>query len=327
MVSSSTDLSGRVVVITGAARGMGRAHAEGFLAAGARVVAADVSWNGSEEFRASLDADPNALALEMDITDDAQLDAGDQATLDAFGTTDVLVNNASLLNLGGTRGQATTLETLDEDWTRIFGVNVFGTVKVTRRFIKPMIEKRRGSIINVVSSGLLNFSHGGGFTALRPHTREMPYMASKAAVATMGFYLAYEVQGENIAVNMITPGHSRHGLFVERMRARMDEGRPPGHRPVKPGHAVPIVQFLATQDGSGVTGNSSTWWAGTRSMAWEATKTGRTIRSRRTSRRRSATPSAWPCRSAGSTARNREIAMDFNNGTNAVPSGRPCLAM
>jgi NAD(P)-dependent dehydrogenase (short-subunit alcohol dehydrogenase family) len=233
---------------------MGRAHTEAFLEAKARVVAADVSWAGCEDFRATLDANPNALALDMDITNDAQIDAGYKATLEKFGTTDVLVNNAALLNLGGNRGQATTLETLDEDWPRIFGVNVFGTVKVTRRFIKPMIEQQRGSIINVVSSGLLNFSHGGGFTALRPHTREMPYMSSKAAVATMGFYLAYEVQADNIAVNMVTPGHSTHGWFNDRARMRLAQGRPPGYRPMKPQHAVPIVQFLATQDGSGVTG-------------------------------------------------------------------------
>lgn len=248
------ELEGRVVVVTGGARAMGRAHVEAFLAAKAKVVAADISWDGVEDFRRTLEANPNALPLDMDITNDAQIDAAYKATLDKFGTTDVLVNNAALLNLGGTRPQATTLETTDEDWTRIFGVNVFGTVKVTRRFIKPMIEKRRGSVINVVSSGLLNFSHGGGFTALRPHTREMPYMASKAAVATMGFYLAYEVQPDNVAVNLITPGHSTHGWFVERMRARLAQGRPPGHRPVKPQHAVPIVQFLATQDGSGITG-------------------------------------------------------------------------
>jgi NAD(P)-dependent dehydrogenase (short-subunit alcohol dehydrogenase family) len=254
MLPSRADLEGRVVVVTGAARGMGRAHVEAFLEARARVVAADISWEGVKDFRTSLDANPNVMALDMDITNDAQIDAAYTATLNAFGTTDVLVNNAALLNLGGTRPQATTLETLDEDWPRIFGVNVFGTVKVIRRFIQPMINKRRGSIIIVVSSGLLNFAHGGGFKALRPHTREMPYMASKAAVANMGFYLASEVQPDNVAVNMIMPGYSTHGWFVERMRVRLGQGRPPGQRPVKPEHAVPIVQYLATQDASGVTG-------------------------------------------------------------------------
>jgi 1,1a-dihydroxy-1-hydro-9-fluorenone dehydrogenase len=233
---------------------MGRAHAEGFLAAGANVVALDVSWKGAEAFRAELDANPNALALDMDITNDAQIDKGYEATLAKFGTTDILVNNAALLNLGGDRPQAKTLDTLDEDWTRIFGVNVFGTLKVTRRFIKPMIEKKRGSVINVVSSGVVHFAHGGGFVALRPNSREMPYMSSKAAVVTMGFYLADEMKADNVAVNGIMPGHSTHGLFVERARARMAQGGLPSFRPVKPQHAVPIVQFLATQDGSGVTG-------------------------------------------------------------------------
>ncbi len=254
MMPSDSELEGRVVVVTGAARAMGRAHTEAFLAVKAKVVAADVSWDNCEDFRTQLEANPNALPLDMDVTNNVQIDQGYEATLTRFGTTDVLINNAALLNLGGTRPQATTLETLDEDWTRIFGVNVFGTLKVTRRFIKPMIEKRRGSVINVVSSGVLHFAHGGGFTALRPNSREMPYMSSKAALLTMSFYLGDEVRADNVAVNAIMPGHSTHGWFNERARARMAQGRPPGFRPVKPQHAVPIVRFLATQDTSGVTG-------------------------------------------------------------------------
>ena len=254
MMPTDDELEGRVVVVTGAARAMGRAHVEAFLAANARVVAADISWDGVEDFRGNLEANQNALPLDMDVTNDSQIDAGYEATLAKFGTTDVLINNAALLNLGHGRGQATTLETTDQDWLNIFGVNVFGTLKVTRRFIKPMIENRRGSVINVVSSGLLHFSRGGAYTALRPNSREMPYMASKAALATMSFYLADEVQPDNIAVNAIMPGHSTHGWFNERMRMRLGQGGPPGRRPVRPQHAVPVVQFLATQDGNGVTG-------------------------------------------------------------------------
>jgi len=253
-MQTNGELAGRVAVVTGAARAMGRAHTEAFLAAGAKVVAADISWTGCDAFREKLEANPNALALEIDITNDAQIDQGYEATLSKFGTTDVLVNNAALLNLGGNRPQLATLDTLDDDWTRIFGVNVFGTLKVTRRFIKPMLEKKRGSVINVVSTGVLHFSRGGAFEALRPSSREMPYMSSKAALLTMTFYLADEVKGNNVAVNAVMPGHSTHGWFVDRMRSRLAQGRPAAQRPVRPQHAVPIVQFLATQDAHGVTG-------------------------------------------------------------------------
>jgi hypothetical protein len=70
----------------------------------------------------------------------------------------------------------------------------------------------------------------------------------------MSFYLGDEVRGDNVAVNAIMPGHSTHGWFNERARMRMAQGRPPGQRPMSPWHAVPIVQFLATQDGTGITG-------------------------------------------------------------------------
>ena len=105
-MQNTGQFAGKVAVVTGGARAMGRAHAEGFLAAGAKVVALDVSWKGAEAFRAELDANPNALALDMDITIDAQIDKGYEATLAKFGTTDILVNNAALLNLGPQEGLA-----------------------------------------------------------------------------------------------------------------------------------------------------------------------------------------------------------------------------
>src|SRR5205085_10132104 len=165
---------------------------------------------GDENFLGELAANQYALALEMDVTQDADIDRAYKETLDRFGTTDVLINNAALLQmrLVSETGHVTTLETTDEHWQKSFDVNVFGLLKVTRRFAKPMIEQRRGSIINIVSSGILAFSRGGGYHALRPGSREMPYMASKAALATMSFYLADELQPHNGAVNTIIPAHA-----------------------------------------------------------------------------------------------------------------------
>jgi 1,1a-dihydroxy-1-hydro-9-fluorenone dehydrogenase len=168
----------------------------------------------------------------------------------------VLVNNAALRqrDLFAPTGRITTLETKDSDWEKSFAVNVFGALKVTRRFIKPMIEKRRGSIINAVSSGILHHSHGGAYAALRPNSREMPYMSSKAALATLSFYLADEVKEHNVAVNIVIPGHTRTTGFDDQNRARLALGARPGPLPVVPEHMVPLVLHLAQQDAAGGTG-------------------------------------------------------------------------
>ena len=250
------DVKDRVVVITGAARGMGRAYVRGFLTEGARVVAADKSWTGVEDFHQELLGGKNVLVAEVDVTNDEQIDRAYQAALDRFGTVDILVNNAAMRqrDLFPPAGRVTTLQTKDPDWERMFAVNVFGCLKVIRRFIKPMMEKRRGSIVNIVSSGILNHSPGGAYMALRPHTREMPYMASKAALATLSFYLADEVKEYNIAVNLAIPGHTRTTGFDEQNRARLAMGGQPGPPPVVPEHIVPLVLYLASQDASTLTG-------------------------------------------------------------------------
>ncbi|MDG4856548.1 SDR family oxidoreductase, partial [Mesorhizobium sp. WSM4982] len=92
-------------------------------------------------------------------------------------------------------------ETKDSDWQKSFNVNVFGALRVIRRFIRPMLEKKRGSIINTVSSGVIMLAQDGGYVGLRPGSREMPYMSSKAALVTLSFYLADEVKENNVAVN------------------------------------------------------------------------------------------------------------------------------
>ena len=252
-----SDLKNRVVVITGGARGMGRAYVRAFLAEGAKVVATDRSWDGAEMPPAELSgAGTNLLACDMDVTNDAQIDKAFEAALARFGTVDVLVNNAAMRqrDLFPPTGRVTTLDTKDSDWERSFAVNIFGVLKVTRRFIQPMLEKKRGSIVNTVSSGILNHSHGGAYAALRPNSREMPYMSSKAALATLSFYLADEVRDKGVAVNIVIPGHTRTTGFDEQNRARLTLGARPGPLPVVPEHMVPIVLYLAGQDAGGVTG-------------------------------------------------------------------------
>lgn len=256
-LTTPIDVQGRVAVITGAARGMGAAYVRGFLAEGALVVATDRSWAGSEAFRDELNATGKVLVDDMDVTNDAAIDAVYRATLDRYGTADILVNNAAMRmrDLYPPSGRYNTLlDTKDEDWAKLYSVNVFGVLKVIRRFIQPMIEKRRGSIVSVISSGALFFSHGGGYFALRPDSKEQPYMSSKAALANLTFYLAAEMKEYNIAANIVVPGHTRTTGFDEQNRARLAAGARPGPPPMKPEHMVPIVLHLASQDANGVTG-------------------------------------------------------------------------
>ena len=271
-----SELYGRVVVITGAARGIGRAYVQAFLAEGAKVVAMDQSWEPSG-FSSDLDSSfldelkansGDVLVATGDISDARQVESAYQATLDKFGTVDVLVNNASMRqrNLFPPTGRATTLETKDFDWEKMFGVGVFGTLKVTRAFIQPMLEKQRGSIISLISGGALHQAQGGAYVAMRSNSREMPYQSAKAALLCMMFYLADEVKEQNVAVNTLVPGNTRTTGYDEQNAARqamgMDQNRP-GRITQRPEHIIPVTLFLAQQDaGGGVTGkcfDALTW--------------------------------------------------------------------
>ena len=250
------DVEDRVAVVTGGARGIGKTLARSLLAAGAKVAAADKSWGGAEAFRDELESSGRGAALTMDLADDAQLDAALSNTMNRFGTVDVLINNAALVSetLFAPMGHVKTLDTTDADWEAMFRVNVFGTLKAIRRFVRPMLEKRRGSIINVLSSGILPVSSGGGFYGLRPGTVEMPYQATKAAVMALTFYLGEEVHSDGVAVNAIMPGHTRTSWFDATARAYQQKGMSYFMRPALPEHLVPIILFLSGQTGAGVTG-------------------------------------------------------------------------
>ena len=124
-----SDLKGRVVAVTGGARGMGRAMVRGFLAEGAKVVAIDLSWeptgfssDNDDSFLKELqDRQDDVLISTVDISDVEQVENAYRATMEKFGAVDVLVNNAGLRqrNLFPPTGRTTTLETKDSDWERI----------------------------------------------------------------------------------------------------------------------------------------------------------------------------------------------------------------
>ena len=269
------DLEGRVVAITGAARGIGRAFVRGFLAEGSKVVAMDRSWEPSgfsgdtdDSYLKELQSRDDVLIAAADITDDGQVQKAYDDTIAKFGTVDALINNAGVRqrDLFPPTGRTTLLQTDESHWEKMFAVHVFGSLRVTRKFIQPMLEKKRGSIMSIVSSGALHSSFGGAFKAFRPNSMEMPYQSAKAALLCWMFYLGDEIKGENIAVNLMIPGHTRTTGFDEQNAARQVAGMGgarQGPAPMRPDHMVPLATFLASKDAnSGVTGkafDAMTW--------------------------------------------------------------------
>ena len=220
----------------------------------------DLSWEPTgyssdkdTEYVNSLRARPDdVIVATVDVANGAQIDAAYEETMAKWGTCDVVINDAAMRQriLYPPTGRITTLETSDEDWERAFAVNVFGALKVTRRFIQPMVQQRSGSIISIISSGALHHSYGGAYKALRPNSREMPYQSTKSALLTMMFYLADEIRSDNVAVNVMIPGHTRTTGFDEQNIARRELGM--GNRnaplPLRADHMVPLALFT-TEDG------------------------------------------------------------------------------
>jgi NAD(P)-dependent dehydrogenase (short-subunit alcohol dehydrogenase family) len=259
-------VQGLVVVITGGARGMGREYVRGFLREGAKVAALDVSWapsgvsNDDEDFAAELAGNPDALVLTTDLTIDTHVKRAYEAVMERFGTVDVLINNAGLRqrNLYPPSGAITVLETEIGDWQRMIDTHLYGSLRMIKAFSAPMIEKGRGSIINVGS---------GGSLGQNPATREQPYKAAKAALISMSMYLAHELKPSNVAVNVLLPGGTRSTGSDEQqagrnaLRAADGEMSWTGLR-VNADHVVPLALHLAQQDAAELTGQEM------RAMDW-----------------------------------------------------------
>ncbi len=251
-------ISGLVVLVTGAARGMGREYVRGFLEEGAKIIATDSSWsptgvsNDDYRFLDEIKDEPNVLAEVMDITIDSHIKRVFEAAMARFGTVDVMINNAGLRarDLYPPIGNRPIVETELGDWWRMFDTHVFGTFRVVKTFVQPMIAQRRGSIINVCSGG------GNGASL------EGPYQPAKAAQVMMTIFLANELRQYNIAANVLLPAGTRTTGSDEQtaaraeVRARREPGKPYLTRRLQAESVVPLGLYLAGQDGNGVSGET-----------------------------------------------------------------------
>jgi 3-oxoacyl-[acyl-carrier protein] reductase len=175
------DLTGKVAVVTGAGRGIGRSISLALAKAGATVVPTDVVPFDP--------VDGLAAPVVMNVTDAASVDAGVSAVLQQHGRLDILVNNAGI-----TRDQL-LMRMKREDWDKVIEVNLNGTFTCTQAVLRPMMKQRTGRIISI-SSVVGQMGNAG----------QSNYAASKAAVIGFSKSLAREVAARNITVNVVAPG-------------------------------------------------------------------------------------------------------------------------
>jgi 3-oxoacyl-[acyl-carrier protein] reductase len=184
-------LTGRTVIVTGAATGIGQAFAIGCAAQGANVVVADL--NAADETVAAVEkAGGKALAVQVDVSDDASTRAMAQVALDRFGGIDGLINNAAYFR----EVRLTPFEELDPgQWDRIFAVNVKGVWQCCKAVMPAMRERRGGAIVNIAS-----------VVAVAGQPGYLHYVATKGAVLSMTKGLAKECGPHGVRVNVIAPG-------------------------------------------------------------------------------------------------------------------------
>jgi NAD(P)-dependent dehydrogenase (short-subunit alcohol dehydrogenase family) len=235
-------LTGKVALISGAARGMGSAEARLFAAEGAKVVLGDVREEGrrvADQINAAADA-RLALYVPLDVTDAAQWAAGVDAAEREFGGLDVLVNNAGVLGMAGVE------DTTEQEWDRVVGINQKGVWLGMKAAVPALRRRGGGSIVNI--SSIYGMIGSGAATA---------YQGSKGAVRILTKTAAVQYAPENIRVNSVHPGITTTPLVEEGIDLAGRQAiacLAPMKREGRPEEIAYGVLFLASDEASFVTG-------------------------------------------------------------------------
>ena len=230
----------KVVVVTGAASGIGRATAQKFADEGARVVVADIDAKGGETAAAELrDQGRDAAFVQIDMTDNASIDAFGAAVQAKYGAVDVLVNGA------GWGRTAPFWEGTPEFWAKLVALNFVGPMMLTKALLPAMIERGSGRIVNVSSDAGRVGSLG-----------ETVYSGAKGGLIAFTKSLAREVSRYQINVNCVCPGPTDTPLMAA-VPEKVQEGLKkaiPFRRLAKPSEIADAIVFFASGRASYVTG-------------------------------------------------------------------------
>lgn len=229
----------KVVIVTGATSGIGRATAIMFAAQGASVVLVGRNASRGQEIEKEITAaNGTAVFMQCDVSREDEAKSMIDATVRKFGRIDVLFNNAGVML------QSTEIEKIQvEDWRKTFDINVNGMFFVTR-FAKPYIVQSKGTIINNASiAGLQHYAAG----------RSYAYSASKAAVIQLSHQMAKNYGEEGVRVNCICPGIVDTPILGDRDRRAYVE-RVPLKRLGTPEDIAKVVLFLASDAADYLTG-------------------------------------------------------------------------
>ncbi|MFI5820453.1 SDR family NAD(P)-dependent oxidoreductase [Streptomyces rishiriensis] len=236
----------KVALVTGAGRGIGEAIADRFAAQGAAVAVCDLDPETAEKAAAQL-AERYAVrttGVGADISDSAAVHAAVQRVTAALGPVEVLVNNAAVDVIGR------FVDSGEDTWDRIIGVNLRGTITMTRAVLDPMIERGGGRIVHIASDAGRVGSSG-----------EVVYSATKGGIIAFGKALAREVARHGITVNSVCPGPTDTALLgqvAEYSRKMYDATvrAVPLRRVAQPAEIAGLVAFLASDDAAYMTGQT-----------------------------------------------------------------------
>jgi 3alpha(or 20beta)-hydroxysteroid dehydrogenase len=231
---------GRVVLITGGARGMGAAHARAFVKEGARVAISDILVEEGGKLAAELGE--QVKFYQHDVTNEAEWEAVVDDIENTFGPIDVLVNNAGIVLM------KSILDMSEEEYRKVIEINQVSVFLGMKSVLPSMLKTKDGSIINISSlAGFRGSSHGS-----------VAYSASKFALRGMTKAVALEMAREGIRVNTVHPGLILTPMTVQKGAEEIIEHLSkeiPMQRAAQPEEVTKLVMFLASSDSSFSTGS------------------------------------------------------------------------
>jgi 3-oxoacyl-[acyl-carrier protein] reductase len=235
------DFNGKVALITGGARGIGKAIAEKFASLGATVAVADLNLDQAQSTAQELQDRYGrpTTAVQVNVSEHENARQMVDQLIQTLGKIDILVNNA------GVTRDTLILRMEEKDWDIVLGVNLKGVFNCSKAVVRPMIKQRSGRIVNISS-----------VSGLAGQAGQTNYSASKAGVIGFTKALAREVASRNITVNAVAPGFIPTALTVdlpEELKEAILKTTPMG-RMGTPEEVANAVAFFASDEASYITG-------------------------------------------------------------------------